>query len=267
MPANPYKVGDEILVPIERLRRPQDREHAVVTRTVNAVDGAFVEVDDFPDPVTRGPDGRPKPQPAPPPRRLNSSIVQPANLGVLILRVGDFSSELTLLDPLAKSVLQYLRLLLPDDRVKAVSLRTWAELQAVWKAESDITTHVVLVSHGSTDGVSFVDAKPKGGRELAAGLLALSPDTNSKIFLSLACQSGRATFLKELSSSALASHCLGPHQNVHGAVASQFCQTFLSALLLEGRTVSFAHKRAAAGAPAGISWRRWTDGKLTAIQR
>jgi len=40
-----------------------------------------------------------------------------ANVGVTIVRVGDFDTEGTLLDPLAKSLLQFCRLLLPDDMV------------------------------------------------------------------------------------------------------------------------------------------------------
>ncbi|PND54337.1 hypothetical protein CRM90_28405 [Mycobacterium sp. ENV421] len=56
----------------------------------------------------------------------------PGNLGFVLVRIGDFLTEATLLDPLAKSVLQYLRLMLPDDLITFLKVRTLNELQEWW---------------------------------------------------------------------------------------------------------------------------------------
>ncbi|MBI5527216.1 MAG: hypothetical protein HY897_12845 [Deltaproteobacteria bacterium] len=54
-------------------------------------------------------------------------------VGVLIIRVGDFSTEDTLLDPMAKSLLQYSRLLLTDDTIRLLEVRSTQEVKAFWQ--------------------------------------------------------------------------------------------------------------------------------------
>jgi hypothetical protein len=46
--------------------------------------------------------------------KISTRTAHSRSLGFLVLRVGDLITEATLLDPLAKSVLQYLRLLISD---------------------------------------------------------------------------------------------------------------------------------------------------------
>lgn len=71
------------------------------------------------------------------------------------MTLGDLSTEETLLDPLAKSVLQYCRLLVPDDQVKAYKIRSLKELTSIWGKEHALYSHVIFVGHGSCKGFCF----------------------------------------------------------------------------------------------------------------
>ena len=52
------------------------------------------------------------------------------NVGIQIVRVGDFDTEVSLLDPLAKSLLQFSRLLVSDDSVVLREVRSREELRS-----------------------------------------------------------------------------------------------------------------------------------------
>lgn len=184
------------------------------------------------------------------------------DLGVLILRVGDFETETTLLDPLAKSLLQYCRLLLPDDQVHLEECRSHAELSHRWPKLSPAYSHVLLVAHGSKNAVKFgVDgwSDPTKWDELIDGR-----GQKRKIFMSLACQTGYQAFAGEFSRLTCCSYALAPFHSVHGAVASQFYQTFLAYHLLEGESAGVAFKHASDAVPGGKSFRLWQNGKRRA---
>ena len=50
------------------------------------------------------------------------------NIGMAIYAIGDVTSEASLIEPLRKSVLHYLRLVIPSDALRARSVRSLAEL-------------------------------------------------------------------------------------------------------------------------------------------
>jgi hypothetical protein len=77
------------------------------------------------------------------------------DVGVLIITIGDYETETGLLDPLAKSVLQFCRLLVPDDQVWAFKLRGINELKIFWSRDQAAYSHVVLIAHGRQDGIKF----------------------------------------------------------------------------------------------------------------
>ena len=60
---------------------------------------------------------------------------------------------------------------------------------------------------------------------------------------------------------------IGPFQSVHGAEASQFCQTFLAAHFIHGSSVGVAFKSARDSTPGNTSFRLWENGKMTAGQK
>lgn len=181
-------------------------------------------------------------------------------IGALVVNIGDYSTESTLLDPLAKSVLQYFRLLLSDDEVASVKLRSIAELDAIWKKNHKAYSHVVIVGHGSSDGITFgVDGLTRAERfENPFG------NTGPVNLVSLCCETGYAAFSKPLSQQKAFRCVIAPFHSVHGAVASQFCQTFFSYHLLEGETLAVAFKHARESVPGGASFRMWRDGILKA---
>lgn len=193
------------------------------------------------------------------------SVLCQKNIGILIFTIGDLETETGLLDPLAKSVLQYCRLLVPDDYLRAYKVRSLAELKSIWHKEQAAYSHVVIVGHGSPEGIKFsVDGWVKS--ELLDATLRVW-GAPKKVFVSLCCQTGYKTAGGKLSEMAICSHFLAPFHSVHGAVASQFAQTFLAFHLLEGESVGVAFRHAREFTPGSTSFRLWESGKLKAGQK
>lgn len=192
---------------------------------------------------------------------IGSGLCQ-KNVGILIFTIGDLETETGLLDPLAKSVLQYCRLLVPDDYLRSYKVRSIAELKSIWEKEQSAYSHVIIVGHGSPDGVKFsVNGWVKSEILDAALKVRGAP---KKVFISLCCQTGYKAIGGKLSEMAICSHFIGPFHSVHGAVASQFAQTFLAFHLLEGESIGVSFKHARKYTPGSTSFRLWENGKLTA---
>ncbi|WP_368182408.1 hypothetical protein [Aeromonas sp. R7-5] len=187
------------------------------------------------------------------------------NVGILIFTFGDLETEIGLLDPLAKSVLQYCRLLVPDDYLRAYKIRSVAELEIIWHREQAAYSHVVIIGHGSREGIKFSVDKWVKSDILDATLKVRGAP--KKVFISLSCQTGYKTAGGKLSEMAICSHFIAPFHSVHGAVASQFAQTFLAFHLLEGESVGVAFKHARKYTPGSTSFRLWENGNLKAGQK
>jgi hypothetical protein len=182
------------------------------------------------------------------------------NIGIAIVSIGDFYTEDTLIFPLAKSVLQFIRLLLSDDHISSVRVRAIGELNEWWKKNHAAYTHIILIGHGSSTGLIF----GVGGERNAATFQRRlgQHGSSAKIFLSLCCETGRRPFASEFSSLPLCGTLIAPHQSIHGAVASQFLQTFLSRHLLKAESTTIAFKHANAAIPGKENFRLWQAGKL-----
>lgn len=98
-----FNIDDHVLVPASQLPGPGNQQYALIECIVRGQVGRSIVVDD-------GSGGT---------VQIASRLAHPSSLGFSVLRIGDLSTETTLLDPLAKSVLQFLRLLLPDSDVRA----------------------------------------------------------------------------------------------------------------------------------------------------
>lgn len=184
------------------------------------------------------------------------------NVGILILTIGDLETEATLLDPLAKSVLQYCRLLVPDDYVRHYKIRSLKELKTIWQKEQRNYSHVILIGHGSQQGIKFANDGWANPTSIEDAFRVWGAPR--KIFVSLCCQTGYQSIGGALSEMAVSSHFIGPFHSVHGAVASQFAQTFLAYHLLEGETTLVAFRHARENTPGSTSFRLWRNGNLTA---
>ena len=181
-------------------------------------------------------------------------------LGIAIIAIGDFRTEETLLTPLSKSVLQFCRLLVDDSSVVLVRIRAIGELGEWWDKNHLAYSHIILIGHGSTEGIVF----GVGGLRNAISFerrVAVHGGPK-RVFLSLCCETGRKPFAKEFSSLSICSNLIAPFHSVHGAVASQFCQTFLTWHILQGKSVKVAFNKAAQSVPSSESFRLWRSGTL-----
>ena len=191
-------------------------------------------------------------------RIATSKIV--SNFGVLIVRIGDFNED-GLIDPLAKSILHYCRMLLSNDSVRLIELRTEDELTRLWGDFHAMCHQVVIVGHGSPDGYLF------GENTISPNRLAeifCAPAPLAKEFISLGCQTGYASFGKVFSKAMCVSHLLAPFHSVHGCVASLFTQTFLHERLLAACSAKVAFKHAREDLKGAASFRLWESGQLAA---
>lgn len=235
-----FEVGDSVYVPSLKIGL-EDEPSALKKVTVSAVKGRSVTVS--------LPNGD---------QRTIGSKLAHRNVSVLLFRIGDYSTETSLLDPLAKSLLQFCRLLLPDDQVKLERIRTPAEFCKIWSRDHALYSHVVLMAHGDGASLQFGD-ESLSATEIADCLTGAS--SAQKSFISLACKSGRAAFAKPFSNLAPCNSFLAPFDLCHGATASQFCQTLLAKHFLEGLTIKSAFNNSQK-APGGTSFRYWQNGVM-----
>jgi hypothetical protein len=184
-------------------------------------------------------------------------------VGILVVNVGDFETEDSLLDPLAKSMTQFFRLLVPDDQVRHVRVRSLAELGRWWTINQGAYSHVVWIGHGSRTAVKFgVDGWIEAD-QLVATLRV--PGTFPKTYVSLGCRTGYRSFGATISRSAGCASFIAPFNDVPGAIASQFCQTFFANHWIEGRTVGVAFRDARRSVPGSTSFRLWRNGFLRTV--
>jgi hypothetical protein len=184
------------------------------------------------------------------------------NIGILIFSIGDLETESILLEPLTKSVVQYCRLLVSDDYLRAVRVRSLAEVAHVWRRTHGAYSHLILIGHGSPSGIKFAVDGWVGQAALTDAFQV--DDDPGRIVLSLCCKTGYKSIGGKLSENHTFSHFIGPFHSVHGAIASQFAQTFLALHFLVGESVGVAFKHARAYTPGSTSFRLWQNGRLKA---
>jgi hypothetical protein len=211
-----FSVGEDVWVPSSAL--PRDEPFALVSRTVRGQDERSVLVDDMDGGVVK----------------ISSRLVHPKTLGFVVLRLGEMATETTLLDPLAKSVLQYLRLLIPDDAVTSLHVRTASEIRHFMADRGAGVSHVVVVGHGSP--------------------------TALKLMGNDACSTGRTTFGRTISSSDSCSEFVAPIAAAHGASASLFVQYLLHSHLLHGHEFHTSAKQANSSTE-GTTFHHWRNGE------
>lgn len=188
--------------------------------------------------------------------KVSTRLVHSSSLGFLIVRVGDLTTETTLLDPLAKSVLQYLRLLISDSEIRMLQVRTAAEVGAFMEKDGAAISHVILIGHGTP--TSFLALEEKlSGAEMGLILDHGAP----KVVISLACSTGKTIFAHDLSASSSVREFVAPFGEAHGAAASLFVQTLLHKHLLMGHEFRSAF-RIANESLEGTHFRHWRKGQL-----
>lgn len=246
--AKNIKVNELVSVPRNRLGLDIGAQSAIYTGKVVEVNGRSIKVDMPYGEVSEW---------------IPTSAVQ-KNVKVMIIQVGDFDTEYTLLEPLRKSVLQYFRLLLNDEEVISHSVRSLDELSIIWKRGGMPISHVILIGHGRRNGIKFGDTWVSP-YELNDAMIV--NEIESKQFISLCCETGFADFGKTFSGLPVAESFIAPFHSVHGSIASQFCQTYFAHHLLLGQTSGVAFKKARDFTPSATSFRLWKNKKLIAGQK
>jgi hypothetical protein len=237
------QIGDQVYVPRKILELDEDSISPFYRTTVRARRNRSIQVD--------LPNGR-----------LSNHVATSKvaiNFGVLIVRIGDFN-EAGLLDPLADSILQYCRMLLPGDSVRQIQLRTENELERLWGDNHGMCHQVVLIGHGSPGGFTFGEAVVSPARLVE---ILLGPQPSKKEFISLGCRTGYASFGGVFSSATCVSHYFAPFHSIHGCVASLFTQTFLHERLLAACSPKVAFNHARQDLLGAASFRLWENGRLT----
>lgn len=244
-----FSVGDRVFVPSRVLPHPDHQPHALAEARARGQRDRTIQID--------------RQDAAGNDIEVASRLVHGDNLGITILEIGDLATEITTLDPLTKSVLQYLRLLVDDGLLRKFKVRTTAELSRVWSEFESVTSHVLLIGHGAADSIRFIDRpKPVLGKEFAGLLEDAAPSSKPKTFISLSCLTGRRAFASPFSAAVMCSDYIAPFQSVHSAAASLYAQSFFSHHLLSGEGIPSSHRKARVAVGDGVSFRRWRDGRM-----
>jgi hypothetical protein len=109
--ATKFKPGEKVFVPVSLLPDPDSYGTALVHRPIATQQGRKVTIT-----LSGG---------------TNSAPIATSKLhkkaGILIVRIGDFASEASLLDPLAKSILHFSRLFLDESFVRLLEVRSLSQ--------------------------------------------------------------------------------------------------------------------------------------------
>lgn len=182
------------------------------------------------------------------------------NVSFLLIEFGDFVNESANLDPLAKSILAYLRLLISDGSlIKFIKIRSEQELGYVLKHYGTYS-HIILVGHGSKKGELLVGNDARISSQAFSALIS-AHCASGPTFLSMCCHSGDAAFAKKMSASGCKAF-VGPLGTIHSCSASQFVQSFLGHHLLDGLRPKSAFDRARDNTPGSTCLRIWRSGKI-----
>ena len=200
--ANNLNIAETIYVPCSRLPDPPSVGTALYRSRVAQVNGRMAKVE-----LPGGAESD----------WIGTSLLH-RDVGILVVNIGDFETEHTLLDPLAKSVAQFCRLLVPDDQIRSIRVRSTGELVKFWQREQGAYSHVVWIGHGSKNGIKFAVDGWKTADEMST--LLRVHGAPKKIYISLCCKTGNKSYGGTMSEAAICSKFLGPFQSVQGAVAS-----------------------------------------------
>ncbi len=225
--ANEKNIGDKVYVPRSKIGLDQDGFSSFYCTTVVDRGPSKIKVD-LPNGATSD--------------WISVSFAR-KHIKALVVALGDYKSELLLIDPLYKTTLHHLRLLLAEDEAIGIKVRSLAELTKFWKEEQSEISHVVFIGHGRSDAIYFGVDEWITATELGNSLRVRGAP--KKHFLFLCCKTGQQKFSKPFSKTAICEDIAAPFHSVHGAIASQFAQTYFLSMYLGGRTskVAFNHAK------------------------
>ncbi len=180
---------------------------------------------------------------------------------IWLITISDIDTERTLLIPLSKSVLQFCKLIHSDDDLVLLSkVGSLTELNKLWIINRNQYDYIVLIGHGNKTGYYFATDEWVDSHTLRQTLEM--PNTTPKIFISLCCQTGKHPFAGNFSRSPVCKSYIAPFHSIHGAIASQFFQTYLIDHILGGKTSKTSFNNARKCVPGSSKFRYWENGVL-----
>ena len=182
------------------------------------------------------------------------------NVGVIIFRIGDYKETL-LLNPLYNSVVQFLKMLLPDDHVRALEIRTLEELIYYWNEAHAAYQQLVIIGHGSSESITFGENRCRVDKIVE---YLDKQNVVSKEIISLCCETGKAPFAKTISFSNFCDFFIAPFGSLHGCTASQFAQNYFMRRMLAAETPTTAFKNTRSHIKNAATFRFWKNGELKA---
>jgi len=248
---NEITEGQNVYVPCNCAEEFMDCTEALVRTQVISINDGYVTVDDKNGSETNQ-------------IELNKIHTNPS---ILILCLGDIRSESTNLDPLAKSVLHYCRLFHKDEgNVKYYKTRSLNGLKELWEEFGGLSKVIIFISHGCENGFTYGRNHKCSSAEELTELFKQDEEKEKKLFISLSCQTGSPEFGAKLSKSSFCREFIGPETNVHSALASQFCQTFLANYLMNGSDVTESFRKAKEAIPGTMTFNLFIDGQQHVTQ-
>ena len=140
-------------------------------------------------------------------------------------------------------------------------MRTFVELQKSIENNREVYSHVILIGHGGTSGVSFIDRNaPASGSELASVFECFDGCDPVQV-ISLCCHSGCEVLSSQISKAQTVSEVIAPNGPFHIQWAVHFITGYLLDFFMNGKSVVQAVKDSAVNSfrtPMCV----WKDGVL-----
>lgn len=165
--------------------------------------------------------------------------------GILIVHLGGIERDLTL-ETAATALYHSLESLFSacNDSVSIERFRTTVELSEFMKVYRCNYSHIVIVGHGSSEGIGFLDKPgPIAGTEIG-GLLGADSHTNPITIISLCCHSGCTKLSSSLSTSKSVSEVIAPSETFDLRWSVYYITGLFLSLYITGDSVDSAVKKA-----------------------
>jgi len=242
---NKFSDGDEVHVPASLVGLGKDNPSAMVKCSFVRNEGKKGVVKNIPG--------------IPDEKELDIRLIK-KKLGILIIQIGDYSTENSLLEPLQTSITQYTTLLLMPEYIYSEKLRTLQELSIIWKKVCMIISHVIFIGHGKKEG--FIFGQETVNTDALIETMAVDNKMGEKIqIISLCCYSGKKSIARKISNSLFCDNFIGPTETVHAANASHFYQSYMIYNMLHGYLPERAYQYARVLTPGVTKFYMWSNEK------
>lgn len=185
-----------------------------------------------------------------------------SNAGFLIVQLGMVERDYTL-ETAAFAIHHSLHSLFSacDAPVDLEKFRTTVELSEFMKIYRCNYSHVILVGHGSSQGIDFLDKRnPVAGSELG-GLLGADKHHNPLQLISLCCHSGCEALSSALSTAGVISEVIAPNEEFDLRWSVHFITGFYLYRYVTGLSVDASVVEASKNA-TGLRMCVWRNGEL-----